>query len=400
MFKYLIALIFFSFLFSSLKAQNNSYNTGELEFTDSLEKSVISTKFKKKDFKIDTLVDLSNKMPPASDQGKQGSCWAWAAAYAMRSWMDFEKNKGYYKADGSLDSSTLYSPAFIYEKYRNRRDEPCNSGALAKLTLNKILQEGAVTFDRFSYRSTDCNRSNDMNSSVLQSAKKNALPGYDVFVVTDLFSAQKKLTDGQPLIISIRLDDQVGDLGRSPRTGKPKIWKNYGDKDQTHAMVCVGYSDKLNAIKVLNSWGKDWGDDGYIWIDYEIAKQSINYYCYPQKTQKNIKVTTDSKAIFELASDSKYLTQPSDDFWFKVGYYVKFENYKIVLADLNKREKTAVVEVREASDYKLIKSLFVNVNTSNEFYIRDKKYEFQFKEIGYRGYNIFKKAVIFDISEI
>ncbi len=33
-------------------------------------------------------------------------------------------------------------------------------------------------------------------------------------------------------------------------------------------MVLVGYSDQINAYKVLNSWGRDWGAKGYAWIDY------------------------------------------------------------------------------------------------------------------------------------
>lgn len=37
-----------------------------------------------------------------------------------------------------------------------------------------------------------------------------------------------------------------------------------------HAQVVIGYSDVLNAFKVLNSWGPSWGDEGFAWIAAEL----------------------------------------------------------------------------------------------------------------------------------
>ena len=35
-----------------------------------------------------------------------------------------------------------------------------------------------------------------------------------------------------------------------------------------HAMVVIGYSDDRNAFKIINSWGTEWCDGGYGWLDY------------------------------------------------------------------------------------------------------------------------------------
>jgi hypothetical protein len=35
-----------------------------------------------------------------------------------------------------------------------------------------------------------------------------------------------------------------------------------------HAMVIVAYDDSKGAFKVINSWGKSWGDGGFGWISY------------------------------------------------------------------------------------------------------------------------------------
>ncbi len=39
-------------------------------------------------------------------------------------------------------------------------------------------------------------------------------------------------------------------------------------------MLVVGYSDEMNAFKVVNSWGKDWGNQGFVWIDYKAWEQA------------------------------------------------------------------------------------------------------------------------------
>ena len=35
-----------------------------------------------------------------------------------------------------------------------------------------------------------------------------------------------------------------------------------------HAVVIVGWDDARSARHVRNSWGPDWGEDGYIWMRY------------------------------------------------------------------------------------------------------------------------------------
>jgi len=42
-----------------------------------------------------------------------------------------------------------------------------------------------------------------------------------------------------------------------------------------HCMVIVGYNDKYNAFKVLNSWGKNWGYGGYCYMSYDLFNLSL-----------------------------------------------------------------------------------------------------------------------------
>lgn len=44
-----------------------------------------------------------------------------------------------------------------------------------------------------------------------------------------------------------------------------------------HCVAIVGYDDTKGAWKVRNSWGQNWGQDGYFWMDYAYtAKSSLS----------------------------------------------------------------------------------------------------------------------------
>ena len=53
--------------------------------------------------------------------------------------------------------------------------------------------------------------------------------------------------------------------------GSSGIWyPRYSKGRGGHAMTIVGYDDTFNggSFRIVNSWGRDWGDDGYAWIRY------------------------------------------------------------------------------------------------------------------------------------
>ncbi|MBN1642087.1 MAG: protease inhibitor I42 family protein [Anaerolineae bacterium] len=53
-----------------------------------------------------------------------------------------------------------------------------------------------------------------------------------------------------------------------------------------HAIVLTGWDDSLGAWRLRNSWGGDWGEDGYMWIAYgkNYVGYSANYVVYNGST--------------------------------------------------------------------------------------------------------------------
>jgi len=46
----------------------------------------------------------------------------------------------------------------------------------------------------------------------------------------------------------------------------PKLYENFLGG---HAVMACGYDDSINCFIVRNSWGIEWGDEGYFYLPYE-----------------------------------------------------------------------------------------------------------------------------------
>jgi len=362
------------------------YPLGEKDFTSEKEQATIFTSYEQDKLpKLKDSVDLSGKMPPAGNQGSKGSCWAWATTYVIRSLMDKPTT---FLSQGKADLSKVYSPEYVYQYYKGNQND-CNWGAISSDMLTQVLKDGAVKYSDLHYNESACNI--PLSPEMKNKAKSNALKGYVVQSLNDLYSIKKVINDNQPLVLSIKIDDYFATQGNI--TSSNPYWKNFGTKLGSHAMVIVGYNDRLQALKVLNSWGRDFGDNGYVWISYSIINAAMNYSCFPKKELETLPLT---KSSTEEEHDSSFTGTSS---WFKEGYYRPFGNLKIVLAKLNVSQKFAVVEVRDAN-YKLKTNFYIDLKSSKEFYVENTKFKFTFDNIASAGRNPFTKAAYFSLEKL
>lgn len=56
--------------------------------------------------------------------------------------------------------------------------------------------------------------------------------------------------------------------------------------DINHAITIIGWDDAKHAWLLKNSWGSDWGDNGYMWIDYD--SNLIGSYAYWVETSGTV----------------------------------------------------------------------------------------------------------------
>jgi len=56
---------------------------------------------------------------------------------------------------------------------------------------------------------------------------------------------------------------------------KIKKTKKKSNNENYHSMVIIGYNDLYRAFKLANSWGNNWGYDGYCWISYDYFNKDV-----------------------------------------------------------------------------------------------------------------------------
>jgi len=76
------------------------------------------------------------------------------------------------------------------------------------------------------------------------------------------------LSMGLPIIIGVNLTEPfMGTLGAPVPMPNPE--DPQAAQHGSHAMLCVGYSERLPHFIVRNSWGTTWGDEGYCYMPFE-----------------------------------------------------------------------------------------------------------------------------------
>lgn len=201
--------------------------------------------------------------PPIINQGNTGKCGAFSGPYYI-----IGLYNGVTGAAQNFDK--VGSTDFAYSQYKKVASDPCGGegGVLMFPTgtnpgLAGVMQQyGTTSWNQLPFKETnDCSALTDQ---LVQQAAVNKISGYRRIDKTDYHNpAELKafLYGGFPLWIGVSVEDNWQNIGTS-------TWKSSTGKGGGHAMTVVGWDDTRQAFKVANSWGTDWGDKGYGWVDY------------------------------------------------------------------------------------------------------------------------------------
>ena len=209
-------------------------------------------------------VTLEKFAPEPLNQGSQGSCVAWSGAYAARTIM-------YARQTGKDPDGSAFSPSFLYNQIGL---DGCQGSYILR-AMENMKQVGALPFREFPYNENDCAAQPAQDQ--LQSAAAYRINGFsrlsksgDDYKV-DMLAVKQNLSQGAPVVIGM----MVGGTFMQGMLGE-KVWIPSADDYNKmgfggHAMSVIGYDDFLEggAFQIMNSWGKEWGENGFAWIRYK-----------------------------------------------------------------------------------------------------------------------------------
>jgi len=199
------------------------------------------------------VVDLRKACSTVEDQGELGSCTANALSGSLE-FLDLIDDNNY------TDKSRL----FIYYNERaieGRANE--DSGAMLRDGIKALVKWGCCSELQWPY--TISAFASKPTSACYKSAIKSCIVSYHRLNTLD--EMKICLASGFPFVFGFAVYESF----ESPsvaKTGRATMPRKNERMIGGHAVMAVGYNEKQKMFIVRNSWGTDWGMNGYFTMPY------------------------------------------------------------------------------------------------------------------------------------
>ncbi|MCZ8343391.1 MAG: cysteine protease [Leptospira sp.] len=241
-------------------------------------------------------VNLTEKFPPPGDQGSTKNSVGFAVGFGLTSYYEAKKKsiESLHKMSPNLPEGrkNLYSANYIYSQLNGGKDQ----GASLLEALILAESRGGVSLELMD-ESFGNFRSKPKPSLIEQGRKARFSRVYRIESF-DTKAIKQSLLEGHPVAIGYLVHSNFLNPPSTQIYTKPE-----GEILGAQSLIILGYNDKKRAFRVWNSWGKDWGDSGYLWISYDSFHNLVrSIYTIEPMTESEL--TTESKLVASLSKIS------------------------------------------------------------------------------------------------
>jgi C1A family cysteine protease len=212
-------------------------------------------------------VDLRRYCPPVFDQGSRiGSCTANAVCNAFR----FNLMR---QAREQEQAAPVYHPSRLFLHYNARAlagKQRQNKGAQIRDAMKSVAKLGICRESAWPYRA-------------FQFATKPPPHAYQQALDYQSIAYQRLqhrleelkacLADGFPFVFGLSVYSGFESAQITSR-GVLNLPTKAEAEAGAHAVLAVGYNDHSQRLIVMNSWGKNWGQQGYFTLPYDYLMQA------------------------------------------------------------------------------------------------------------------------------
>ena len=215
-----------------------------------------------------------NIVTSVKDQGACGSCWAFAVAGAYECSYAIRNNK--WKRDISEQQMVNCVAG-----------SDCGGGNHSN-AMDYMVATGVPSenIEPYTVSNGNCDAGNSGSYQAINWGYVN--PNRNIPTVSELKAA---LCEYGPITIGIYATSAL----KTYTTGV--FNEGITGRSSNHAVVLVGWDDEKNAWLIKNSWGEDWGEAGYGWINYNT--NSVGYAARWIQAKK-VKLTLDPALLAKL----------------------------------------------------------------------------------------------------
>ncbi|HLO45057.1 MAG TPA: C1 family peptidase [Leadbetterella sp.] len=243
---------------------------------------------------LPTSFDLSELLPPVASQGSYATCVSWATGYYGKTATE-ALTFGYKPADLAKTNYQI-SAKDLYTSLPegNSKGADCN-GSSYLINMEMLQYRGAATVATVPYTNLGSCLSSSIQPSWTTEAAKHKIKNYRI-IDDDVFSIKQQIANRIPVIAGFKLADNFMTWNSANVYSSHTTFNSVG-QHAYHGMAIVGYDDKKGpngAFKVVNSWGPNWGNNGFIWVDYNFF---INTFLQRDANGNGVLLTMSDAAI-------------------------------------------------------------------------------------------------------
>ena len=207
-------------------------------------------------------VDLRKYCTPVGDQSQTGRCSAFAWTHGV------EMSRNILQQE-----SPRLSPNFTMLEFQRMQGDAQDyryaytggDGTISGPEPGEVMVENGTC--RQDLWPDDHDRPLTREEQLAADAQRYRLDGVPLPIALD--DVRKVLSAGCPVHVSMNTGAAFSDVGRDGRFNAAEApWGRHG----RHAMLMVGYTGNFFILK--NSWGSDWGDQGYCYVPKNVLAAS------------------------------------------------------------------------------------------------------------------------------
>lgn len=213
---------------------------------------------------------LKKFVPKVAHQGQFGTCVGWSSTYYAAT---IEYARLLNLENNNITTAFAFDPYYTYLNITKETNYfSCSEGTLITNAANHMLAKGVK---RFLYNPLECGARIDSSNTAENSPilftdysrvidPKNALD-------ENIANVKQAIADGHPVVIGMALPKSFYLIDTSglfkPEASEKQFIADYGG----HAMAVIGYDDNRHGgtFEIVNSWGEDWGQKGFLYVKYE-----------------------------------------------------------------------------------------------------------------------------------
>jgi C1A family cysteine protease len=230
--------------------------------------------------KLSNYIDHTINMSSVKNQGSLGSCVAFAVT-AMKEWQEYQEHQQELlegKRDLRKGKEYNLSEAWIYWNSKKIDPWPNSEGTSIRYALKVLNKIGVPTESAWPYNVKTIGKPKKWAKLI---ARWNVIKKYwRIDTLTELKLALIK----SPVPIGIPCFEEIYNISSDGIIPYPK---NPNNIIGGHAICCVGYDNNKKLVKFKNSWGVNWGENGYGYLSYKYLED----FLWDAWTCTDIKVT-------------------------------------------------------------------------------------------------------------